>query len=102
MAVRGGERDLHQWDSWRFWESLAAGCVTVHADFDACGFRCPAMPDNWTHYVGIDPSNIDRDVDRLFSIQAELGSIAEAGKRWAIENYGPAAVARRFLSEIAS
>jgi hypothetical protein len=33
-----------RWDSWRFWESLAAGCLTVHLDFDSCGFSLPVMP----------------------------------------------------------
>ena len=42
---------LLRWDSWRFWESLAAGCVTVHLDFDSCGFNLPEMPKAWEHYV---------------------------------------------------
>ncbi|NET74169.1 MAG: glycosyltransferase family 1 protein, partial [Sphaerospermopsis sp. SIO1G2] len=36
-----------QWDSWRLWESLAAGCTTFHLDFDQYGINLPTMPIGW-------------------------------------------------------
>lgn len=33
-----------RWDSFRLWESLAAGCLTVHLDFDKYGFALPVKP----------------------------------------------------------
>ena len=30
-----------QWDSWRLWESWAAGCVVFHLDFEKYGVQLP-------------------------------------------------------------
>jgi hypothetical protein len=88
---------LVQWDSWRFWESLAAGCVTIHLDFDKYGFLLPVMPENWKHYIGIDLDNIDGSIDLIIKNLERLPEISAAGRSWALEYYSPVAVARRFL-----
>ncbi|MGD1699419.1 glycosyltransferase [Dapis sp. BLCC M229] len=85
------------WDSWRFWESLAAGCVTFHIDFDKYGVNLPVMPENWKHYIGIDLDNIQATVDRLVEEPEILERISIAGRKWAIENYSPVPTALRFL-----
>ncbi|WP_287525066.1 hypothetical protein [Okeania sp. SIO2C2] len=85
------------WDSWRFWESLAAGCVTFHIDFDKYGVNLPVMPENWKHYIGIDLDNIQATVDRLVEEPEILESISIVGRKWAIENYSPVPTALRFL-----
>lgn len=85
-----------RWDSWRFWESLAFGCVTMHLDFGEYGFALPVMPENWKHYVGISLSDVRRDVERLMDERQRLPEIAWSGRQWAIENYSPLAVGRRF------
>lgn len=87
-----------RWDSWRFWESLCFGCLTIHLDFETYGFTLPQMPVNWRHYVGIDLSAISRDVERIMDERDRLPDIAAEGRRWAIEHYSPVAVARRFVS----
>lgn len=88
------------WDNWRFWESLAAGCVTFHVDFDKYGILLPVMPENWRHYIGIDLDNIQSAVDRIASDPGVLEKISKEGKTWALENYGPVPTALRFIEEI--
>ncbi|WP_293123618.1 glycosyltransferase [Okeania sp. SIO1I7] len=85
------------WDSWRFWESLAAGCVTFHIDFDKYGVNLPVMPENWKHYIGIDLDDMQATVDRLVEEPEILERISIAGREWAIENYSPVPTALRFL-----
>ncbi|WP_347237749.1 glycosyltransferase [Sphaerospermopsis sp. FACHB-1194] len=89
-----------QWDSWRFWESLAAGCVTFHLDFDKYGLDIPVMPENWRHYIGIDLDNVPAAIDRIVDEPEILEKIALEGRRWAIENYSPVPTALRFLETI--
>jgi len=88
-----------RWDSWRFWESLAFGCITVHLDFERYGFRLPVMPENWKHYIGLDLANLQQDIERLHDERERLPEIARAGREWAIKHYSPVAVARRFISD---
>ncbi len=90
------------WDSWRFWESFAAGCVTFHVDLERYGALLPVMPENWQHYIGIDFDNIQTSVDRIVSEPGILKRISTEGRRWAIENYGPVPTAVRFLKTIGS
>jgi hypothetical protein len=89
-----------RWDSWRFWESLTAGCATVHLDFEKYGFILPVMPVNGVHYIGIDLENIQATVKLLTGPRERLIEIGEQGKQWAITHYSPLAVAKRFLNHI--
>jgi hypothetical protein len=90
-----------QWDSFRFWEALTAGCATFNVDLERYGASLPVLPKNWEHYVGIDFDRVDDVVERLSEDSAVLGRIASAGRNWAFENYSPRRMAERFL-EIAS
>lgn len=92
-----GEPIVEWWDSWRFWESLAAGCVTFHVDFDKYGVQLPVMPENWRHYIGIDLDNMQDTVDRIADDPGILEKISREGRHWAIDNYGPVPTALRFL-----
>ena len=92
---------IYQWDSWRFWESLAAGCVTFHVDFDKYGCTLPVMPENWRHYIGIDLDNISKSIARIADRPELLERISTEGRTWAIENYGPLPTAKRFLETVA-
>lgn len=91
-----------RWDSWRFWEALVFGCLSVQLDFREYGFKLPVMPENWQHYVGINLADVRRDVERLMDERARLSEIAWNGRIWALENYSPIAVARRFLATVDS
>ncbi|MEY2831241.1 MAG: hypothetical protein RLZZ574_499 [Cyanobacteriota bacterium] len=91
-----------QWDSWRFWESLAAGCLTFQLDFAKYGLVLPVMPTNWQHYIGVDLKDVSAAVDQLKGEPELLAKIASQGREWAIANYAPEAVAQRFLQIVAS
>lgn len=91
---------IMRWDSWRFWESLVSGCVTIHLDFDHYGFLLPVMPTNWKHYIGINLANIKQDVERIMDEWDRMPEIAWNGRLWALEHYSPISVARRFLQTV--
>ena len=91
---------IAQWDSWRLWESLAAGCATFHVDFKKYGFLLPVMPENWKHYVGIDLDNIQEAVNRIADEPEILEKISTEGRLWALEHYSPVPTSRRFLETV--
>ena len=101
-SKRGGrpERRILQWDSWRLWEAFAAGCVTMHVDLEQYGASLPVMPKPGEHYVGIDLSRPGASLDVLADPEW-MNKVGNAGRQWAIENYGPVATARRLLDELA-
>jgi hypothetical protein len=89
------------WDSFRFWETLAAGTVAFHVDLQLHGVELPVMPENWTHYIGVDLRHPKKTVDRLIGDPGCLPRIAEQGRQWAMENYSPKATAVRFMKMVA-
>jgi hypothetical protein len=91
---------LMNWDSFRFWESLAAGCLTFHLDLERYGALLPVMPDNWRHYIGINLDNMWETVDRVASDPDILARIAIEGRQWALEHYSPVPTALRFLKTV--
>ncbi|MBF0159302.1 MAG: hypothetical protein HQL58_07230 [Magnetococcales bacterium] len=86
-----------RWDSFRFWESLAAGCLTLHLDFDRYGFLLPQMPVAWQHYLPVDLSDPKGSVAAIIDQQHRLADIAAAGQQWALTHYRPQAVAQRLI-----
>ncbi|MEM0980321.1 MAG: glycosyltransferase family 1 protein [Cyanobacteria bacterium P01_H01_bin.58] len=99
-----GLRSKHvvQWDSWRLWESLVAGCATFHLDFEKYGISLPVMPQNWVDYIGVDLDNINETVEHIHDEPEILEKIAFTGRQWTIKHYSPSNVAQRFLSWITS
>jgi hypothetical protein len=89
-----------QWDSFRFWEALAAGCVAFNLDLEHYGVEIPVMPTNWVHYIGVDFNRIDKIIQRLSDEPEALERIGKAGSLWALENYTQKAMAQRFLQSI--
>lgn len=91
---------LAQFDSYRFWEAFAAGCVVFHVDLEKYRLALPVMPLNWKHYIGIDvadPKAVRRQIQQRFE---ELPAFAEAGRTWALDNYSPVPTAVRFLETV--
>jgi hypothetical protein len=88
---------IMQFDSWRFWESMAAGCLTLQVDYKRYGCRLPVEPDSQVNYAGIDFEKAESMQFLLDSDLKTLSAIADAGRRWAVENYSPVAAARRLL-----
>lgn len=90
--------NVYQWDSWRYWESIACGCVTFHLDFERYGVQLPVMPNNWEHYVGFDLLQPRECIERFLSLTTgDLEKIGLNGRDWAISNYTPEPMARRLL-----
>ena len=87
-----------QWDSFRFWETLCAGAVAFNIDLERYGAEIPVMPRNWEHYIGVDFDHVDEVIERLATEMELLARIAAAGCHWALKNYSPIAMAKRFLT----
>lgn len=92
---------LIQWDSWRFWEALVAGCVVFNFDLPVFGVKLPVMPENLVHYVGVRPDNVEEVLAELEQRPTLLPAIAEQGRAWALKHYSPEALARRLLDTVA-
>lgn len=86
-----------QWDSFRFWEALAAGCAVFNIDLEYYGVRLPVMPVNGEHYFGVRFDSVNATIDRLATDPGVLERVAAAGRQWAIEHYAPRALAARLL-----
>jgi len=93
-------RSVHQFDSWRFWESLASGCCTLHIDFDKYGCTLPENPVNGIHYLGIDLGNPEESMS-ILQDRRRLPEISNRGRAWAIDFYSPQAVAKRLVKMLA-
>jgi hypothetical protein len=89
-----------QWDSWRFWEALAAGCLAFNLDLERYGARLPEMPVPGRHYIGVDLDRPAAALERLRDDPAGAAAIASAGREWALAHYAPPAMATRFLAEL--
>lgn len=98
---RAPER-LIQWDSWRFWEALAAGCLVYHLDLDHYGVELPVRPEPFVHYV---PVRLDDPAASFapFRRDPQLAErIAQQGRDWALRHYTPRALATRALEALAA
>ncbi len=99
-TAMGIEERIIQWDSYRFWETLALGSVPMHVDLDKYGVELPVMPVNWKHYMGVDLNNIGQTVERIIEEKELIYKIAKDGNEWCMTNYSPEASAKRFLKTI--
>ena len=88
---------IFSFDSFRFWETMAAGTVVFHVDLDLYGAAYPVQPKNWKHYIGVDMRDVDATIRRIKDRPEHLEEIAAAGREWALKFYSPKAVAQRFL-----
>jgi hypothetical protein len=88
---------IYQYDSFRFWESLVAGCCTFHVDFDQFGFVLPVNPINNKHYIGVNILKPEKICNIMAHEYNYFEDISAAGREWALSNYSPTKVAQRFL-----
>jgi hypothetical protein len=98
--LRWKTNTIADWDSWRLWEAMAAGCVAFNPEFEKYGLIVPVMPENWRHYIGIDFDNIPATIERINDEPEILSKIAFEGRDWVIEHYSPVPTAIRFLKTI--
>lgn len=84
---------LTQFDSWRFWEALACGAITVHGPLAKWGARLPVMPEDGADYISFDPTEPRQAfLDRWNSCLA-----GPSPREWAIEHYAPRPSAERLI-----
>jgi hypothetical protein len=100
LTIDSRPKRLMNWDSFRFWEALAARCVAFHVDLERYGAALPVMPKNWEHYIGVDWENMSLTVDRILADPQQLNSIANQGYKWVVEHYSPQPTALRFLDTV--
>lgn len=87
-----------QWDSWRLWESFAAGAAVLHLDFERHHFLLGGpLPEPMKHYVPVDLSNPAKTLLPLLDQPGELLKIGETGRRWAVEHYSSKPISARIL-----
>jgi hypothetical protein len=86
-----------QWDSFRFWEALAAGCAAFNIDLEYYGVVLPVMPVNGRDYLGVRFDAVEETITRLEADPGLLERVAEQGRQWALANYSPRAMATRLL-----
>jgi hypothetical protein len=89
-----------QWDSWRFWESLVAGCVPVHINLEKAGVMLPVMPKDRNHYIAVEFNYYQNAVEFMVEEKQKMLEIAANGRQWAMDHYSPKAVAKRFLKHM--
>jgi len=89
---------LIQWDSWRFWEGLAAGCLVFNLDLPHYGVLLPVMPVPFVHYVPIRAGKPTEAFARLAADPGLAERIATEGRTWAMQHYAPRPLAERFLA----
>jgi hypothetical protein len=85
------------WDSFRFWEGLSAGCASINVDLSLYGVDLPVAPENGIHYLGVNFARVRDLVDQLDAEPQILERIGTEGKRWAEQHYSARAVVKRFL-----
>ncbi|HEX8029243.1 MAG TPA: hypothetical protein VF491_12305 [Vicinamibacterales bacterium] len=86
-----------QWDSFRFWEALAAGCATFNIDLEQYGVSLPVMPVSGEHYFAIRFGAVNQTIDRIEADPELLERVASQGREWAMTHYAPRALAQRLL-----
>jgi len=92
---------IDQFDSWRLWESFYSNSCPIHMNFDSWDWVLPVMPINKVHYWGVSGFNFAQSASELISLHNDdILQIGYNGRIWAKENYGPIAVAERFLHMI--
>lgn len=96
----GIQKRAIQWDSFRFWESLAFACCPIHVDLERFGVQLPVMPKNWEHYIGLNPENLKDEVARIIKDPQIMIRIGQQGQTWLQENYGIVNLAKLFLAYV--
>jgi len=91
---------LYQWDSWRFWETFANASVAIQVDLKKYKVILPEYPVPGQHYLGVDLEQPAEAVE-ILQDHARLLEIGQAGRKWALDHYGPQAQARRMLAYMA-
>lgn len=98
LREQGRLQYIIQYDSWRFWETMASNACAVFLNFEQCGLVLPVYPEPGVHYLDVDINDIEGSARKIDAMsETELRSISEAGRAWVLQHYSPKAMAQRFL-----
>lgn len=92
-----------RWDSFRFWEAMAFGCIPIQLNFDLYGLKLPRRPSPWVHYIPLDLSCIAHSFCRireLLSEQEVLEGISNTIRNWAKKNVHPTVLYNYIISRL--
>jgi hypothetical protein len=84
-----------RWDSFRFWETMAFGCLPIQLDFDLYGFQLPVNPRKWLDYIPVDLSNIENTLSTMLTISEDQEGMIHRSieaSEWALRNVHPSVV----------
>lgn len=88
---------LYQFDSFRFWEAMVAGCCIFHVDLKKFGAVFPETPESGKHYIGVDVNNPEATKKIMKHGYHYFEDAAMNGKEWAIQKFSTIKVGERFL-----
>lgn len=94
-----------RWDSFRFWESMAFGCLPIQLDLEKHGFLLPKMPEKWLHYIPLDLEGIQGTLEKINALTRspeQLRFMSESAASWAYEHAHPAFLYQWVMEHIAS
>lgn len=102
----GNGTAIKQWDSYKLWEGFVAGCCVISLDFEHYGFKFGSNPfhepRNMIHYIGLkleDKDGLEKLANDIKNGKVDLETIANNGRKWAIENYSPESCAGKFIAD---
>lgn len=93
-----------RWDSFRFWESMAFGCLPIQLDLDKHGFVLPHVPQGWLHYIPFDLGSIQDTVDKLNELARSpdlLRYMSDCAANWALEHAHPVSLYKWVIENVA-
>lgn len=81
---------VSRWDSFRFWEAMAFGCIPIQLDFDFYELKTQVTPVGWKHYIPLRLHDLDRTWERILRMTPDqISEISTQAKDWSFENYHP-------------
>jgi len=93
QILKSTTHTLGQFDSWRFWESLVSGAITVHVNFNEYNCIFPIQPNPETDYLGFLEKYSKYYINKYINYLIDNSN----GRKWALKYYSPKATAERFL-----
>jgi len=97
----GALQYIFQFDSWRLWETFISNACPISVQFEDWNAVLPVMPVAFKHYIPVDLGDIKGSAGRLLSMSdVEIKTIGQEGRKWAMQNYSPKAMANRLLQHI--
>lgn len=89
---------LVQYDSWRLWENFISNACPVFTNCNQFGITFPVLPEAGKHYIAVNGFDFDSTAKQINAMSNDqIQDISMAGRDWALANYKPSEVSKRFL-----